>query len=83
MSKYSSRGSKWDATRKRVLARDNHTCGYCGREADTVDHYIAKANGGTDDESNLIASCNQCNARKGAKVLIRVAYVNRRWLDYV
>ena len=83
MSKYSSRGDRWNKTRGRVLARDNHTCTYCGREADTVDHILAKANGGTDEESNLVASCNECNGRKGAKVLVRTAYFHPRWLDHL
>lgn len=83
MSKHSSTGTKWQRTRARVLARDNHTCGYCGQEASTVDHVIAKANGGTDDESNLISCCATCNSSKGARVLVRTAYFNKRWLTHV
>ncbi len=83
MSKHSSRGSRWQAVRARVLARDNHTCGYCGREATTVDHIVAKANGGSDDESNLIACCTSCNGRKGAKVVVRTAYHDPEWLTHV
>ena len=83
MSKHSSSGTNWQRTRARVLARDAHTCGYCGREATTVDHIIAKVNGGTDDESNLISCCKTCNSTKGARVLVRTAYVNKRWLDRV
>lgn len=83
MSKHSSRGTAWVKTRARVLARDHHTCGYCGQDATTVDHIVAKANGGTDELSNLIACCKPCNTTKGARVMVRTAYVNTRWLDSV
>ena len=81
MSKHSSKGASWQATRARVLARDSHTCGYCGAEATTVDHIIAKANGGTDEQSNLIACCTPCNSIKGARVVVRTAYFSPEWLD--
>ena len=83
MSKHSSSGTRWQRTRARVLARDHETCGYCGQHATTVDHIIAKANGGTDDEANLIAACRTCNLTKGAKAVVRVAYVDTDWLDRV
>lgn len=83
MSRHSSAGTQWQATRARVLDRDGHICGYCGRDATTVDHITAKANGGSDDESNLIACCRPCNSVKGAKTMIRVTYVNKEWLDHV
>lgn len=83
MSKHSSTGQTWQRTRARVLERDNHTCGYCGQQATTVDHIIAKANGGTDDETNLISCCRTCNSIKGAKHLVRVAYHDPEWLSRV
>lgn len=83
MSKHSARGGNWQRVRARVLARDNHTCGYCGNDATTVDHITARANGGTDEESNLIACCTRCNSQKGARVMVRTAYVNPRWLTRV
>lgn len=55
-------------TRFEVLKRDNHTCRYCGGKAPdvvlTVDHVIPVALGGTDDPSNLVAACKDCNAGK-------------------
>ncbi|MFD1505268.1 HNH endonuclease [Georgenia yuyongxinii] len=83
MSKHSSAGSAWQAIRLRILQRDGYTCAYCGREADTVDHIVAKANGGTDDESNLIAACRTCNGYKQDRQQIRVPYVNTKWLTSV
>lgn len=81
MSKHSSKGASWDATRKAVLRRDGGICAYCGNEATTADHILPKAKGGTDDPANLIAACLRCNGTKQDRVLLRMPYVNRRWLD--
>ena len=81
MSRLSSDSAAWKRVRARVLQRDAHTCGYCGREATTVDHIVARKNGGTDDEANLIACCRSCNSAKGAKVMVRTAWFNPDWLD--
>lgn len=54
-------------TRRSVLARDNHVCGYCGGKADTVDHIIPKAQGGLHTWKNVAAACKACNGRKGAR----------------
>lgn len=57
-------------TRYEVLRRDNHTCRYCGASAPdaklTVDHVTPVALGGTDDPSNLVAACRDCNAGKAS-----------------
>lgn len=54
--------------RYEVLRRDNHTCRYCGGSAPdvvlTVDHVVPIALGGSDDPSNLVAACKDCNAGK-------------------
>ena len=59
--------------RWKVLARDDFTCRYCGRSPPDVvlncDHVLAVANGGTDDEKNLVTACDECNAGKGVKKL--------------
>ena len=84
MSKGSSRGSAWEALRQQVLERDDYVCVYCNGangEATTVDHVVPKAQGGTDELSNLVAACLKCNARKGAQSLVRQAWYNPRWLD--
>lgn len=52
--------------RYEVLKRDNHTCRYCGATAPdvvlTVDHVTPVALGGTDEPSNLVTACKDCNA---------------------
>lgn len=54
--------------RYEVLRRDNFTCRYCGAKAPaaelTVDHVIPQALGGTDDPTNLVAACVDCNSGK-------------------
>jgi hypothetical protein len=54
--------------RYEVLRRDNYTCRYC-RATDsklTVDHVVPHVLGGSDDPSNLVAACVDCNAGKSS-----------------
>jgi len=55
-------------TRYEVLRRDNNTCRYCHATDTplTIDHVIPVALGGTDDPSNLVAACKDCNAGKSS-----------------
>jgi hypothetical protein len=52
-----------------VLRRDGFTCRYCGAKPPEVvlhlDHVLAVANGGTNEESNLVTACLPCNLGKG------------------
>jgi hypothetical protein len=57
--------------RYEILRRDNHACRYCGAPAApdtplTVDHVVPVALGGSDDPSNLVAACRDCNSGKSA-----------------
>lgn len=53
-----------------ILRRDNHACRYCGLAAGDawleIDHVVPKTLGGTDDPTNLVAACVDCNAGKGS-----------------
>lgn len=64
-------------TRFEVFKRDAFRCSYCGRTPPDVllhvDHVIAVANGGTDDLSNLVTACQDCNLGKAAVPLTVVA----------
>ena len=57
-------------TRYEVLRRDSHTCRYCGATAPDVklhvDHVMPVALGGSNDPSNLVAACADCNAGKAS-----------------
>jgi hypothetical protein len=66
------------SVRKRfeVFKRDDFTCRYCGRKSPDVvlevDHIVARAEGGDDDEMNLVTSCWECNSGKSDKPLNEV-----------
>lgn len=71
MAQASIRGSRrWrQVIVPRIIRRDNGICHICGQPgADTADHLIAVADGGTDDPSNLAAAHHiPCNVRRGAR----------------
>lgn len=54
--------------RQDVCERDAQTCQFCGRLLGegqfTIDHVIPLANGGTDEVTNYVTSCLECNQRK-------------------
>jgi hypothetical protein len=56
-----------------VLKRDHFTCQYCGRRAPAVeievDHVVPRSAGGTDDLTNLVAACFECNSGKSNRPL--------------
>ena len=52
-------------TRRGVLRRDAHRCGYCGKAATTIDHVQPRSRGGADSWENLVACCLLCNNLKG------------------
>lgn len=59
--------------RNRVYKRDRNRCRYCGihfkPEHLTVDHIMPLSKGGTNDLSNLVTACVDCNTAKGSKLL--------------
>ena len=55
----------WRFMRNLALQRDNYLCVYCGKEADTVDHVLARSKGGGDNLDNLVAACRRCNTLRG------------------
>jgi hypothetical protein len=62
----SRRKSISESLRWRIWERDNFKCHYCGWcQFLTVDHRIPVSRGGTDDESNLVTACEDCNRSKG------------------
>lgn len=64
-------GAAWQRLRQRVLARDLGLCSSCARQGRTtaascVDHIRPRAQGGTDDMSNLSSLCDPCHRTKTA-----------------
>nr|WP_240731888.1 HNH endonuclease [Egibacter rhizosphaerae] len=51
-------------SRRGVFIRDEHTCQYCGRSAENVDHVLPRSRGGAHEWENVVASCRRCNSRK-------------------
>lgn len=63
------------APERRSLLRSwrlaGRTCAYCDNgSAETVDHVVPLALGGSNYEGNLVPSCRSCNARKNDSLLI-------------
>lgn len=60
-------------TRFEVFKRDHFTCQYCGRTPPAVvlkvDHIVPVADGGDNEQINLLTSCFDCNSGKGARPL--------------
>lgn len=53
--------SDWPAIRRRVLARDRHTCQACGARANEVDHIADRLDHAM---PNLRSLCFPCHRRK-------------------
>ena len=68
-----TRRSMSNSKRFEIFKRDGFRCLYCGgtpvQVLLRVDHVIPVAKGGTDDPSNLVTSCFDCNAGKAARPL--------------
>lgn len=66
--------SHWTHTRTRLAEAQNWKCCFCGvymtehhgkKNSVTVEHVLAQSKGGSDDPSNLAASCSRCNGNRG------------------
>jgi 5-methylcytosine-specific restriction endonuclease McrA len=57
--------------RKGVFLRDRNMCQYCAKVLTpnkvTMDHVFPRARGGENSWKNCVASCTECNNKKGAK----------------
>lgn len=56
-------------SRRWILIRDNFSCAYCGKYADTIDHVHPRALGGKNSYENCVAACKKCNNKKGSRTL--------------
>lgn len=59
------------ALRFKILERDYFKCAYCGANPQItslhIDHKLPVSEGGTNELSNLITACAECNLGKGAR----------------
>jgi 5-methylcytosine-specific restriction endonuclease McrA len=59
-----------------LFARDRYTCQFCGRteralgfrECLTRDHLVPISRGGTNEWTNVVTACSNCNTRKGNRL---------------
>lgn len=54
----------WPSRREAILNRDGYTCQICGKKHTRLEvhHIVFRSQGGTNDENNLIALCEDCHA---------------------
>ena len=72
-------GTAWDKTRARILERDGHLCQSCLRKdrvtvGNEVHHRKPRAQGGSDDETNLQTLCHDCHVEADAAAAGRTAH---------
>ena len=69
-------------TRFEIFKRDSFKCQYCGKAAPEVileiDHVVPVAHGGTNDITNLVTACRECNNGKGARELSDDTIIKRQ-----
>lgn len=65
--------------RIRILERDGYRCIYCGQSSRSavlqVDHVVPRARGGSDDPTNLVTACYECNAGKSDDLVALPDYI--------
>ena len=70
----------------RIIAKTGGVCAACGkmleRQKVTIDHYVPKYCGGTDDERNLVPLCRNCNRQKGSRMVIAKEYYPYLEMEY-
>lgn len=62
-----------NAARFKIFQRDGFRCQYCGRVPPTVvlhvDHIVPVAEGGGNEDENLVTSCSDCNHGKRDRII--------------
>jgi len=53
--------------RQQVHQRTGHSCIYCGRPSQSIDHVIPRSAGGLTVRENCVPACLCCNGRKGSR----------------
>jgi 5-methylcytosine-specific restriction endonuclease McrA len=68
--KKNSQGSHTGSDIIDIIKKQNNLCFWCSIQLKEIhiDHYIPLFSGGSNDKSNLVASCPKCNQSKGRKM---------------
>jgi hypothetical protein len=53
--------------RRSLFEEWGNRCGYCGKDANTLDHIVPRDHGGISEKINLLPCCGNCNIKKGSK----------------
>jgi 5-methylcytosine-specific restriction endonuclease McrA len=71
------RGTRIPLSRKTLLARDEHTCQFCGTTEGplTMEHLQPRSRGGLTSWENCVAACTRCNHRKGNRTVAEAAKI--------
>lgn len=85
---HQKRGSMSDLRVAKIYARHDGKCASCGRKLMAgddyeIDHKIALANGGTDDDDNLQLLCEGCHILKTGDDVSEAAKGKRRFRKHV
>ena len=73
-------------TNRTLFGRDRHVCAYCGGHFPNYnslsrDHIMPRSRGGENTWMNVVTSCKECNAKKGAKTL-KEAHLELLYVPY-
>ena len=71
--------AEWKRIRKRILARDSHTCQRCGDVGNEVNHIIPASEGGTDGDDNLETLCPSCHQPETVAQTTRAVRRHAAW----
>lgn len=71
--------AEYKKNRKIVLESNNYICHYCHGPANTADHIQPVSQGGTNDISNLLPACHNCNSTRQDRTVVRLKYWNPRY----
>ncbi len=71
--------AEYKRNRKITLEQNNYICHYCTGPATTADHIVPVSQGGTNELSNLLPACHNCNSTRQDRERVRLRYFNRRY----
>ena len=74
-----TQAAEWKRIRKRILARDSHTCQRCGDVGNEVNHIIPASEGGTDGDDNLETLCPSCHQPETVAQTTRAVRRHAAW----